>query len=108
MPPPAAAGIRPPRSAFVPGVQLASLSSAAVFTSGALFVYYCSAGAANMAAWQPTLVYGGLLGFLLFPNNIVYKVCHCVLPCTAAASVVLLAGFMNCYTLYIVRAHAGR
>jgi len=38
-------------------------------------VYYCSAGAANMAAWQPTLVYGGLIAFLLFPNNIIYKVC---------------------------------
>ncbi len=54
--------------------QLAALSSAAVFTSGALFVYYCTAGAAVMAAWQPPLVYGGLLAFLLFPNNIVYKV----------------------------------
>jgi hypothetical protein len=37
-------------------------------------VYYCTAGAAVMAAWQPPLVYGGLLAFLLFPNNIVYKV----------------------------------
>ena len=54
-------------------VQLASLTSAAVFTSGALFVYYCSARAPGMAAWQPPLVYGGLLAFLLFPNNIVYK-----------------------------------
>ena len=63
------------QKALCAGVQLASLSSAAVFTSGALFVYYCSAGAVNMAAWQPLLVYGGLLAFLLFPNNVVYKVC---------------------------------
>jgi len=49
-------------------------------------VYYCSAGAANMAAWQPTLVYGGLLAFLLFPNNIVYKV-QLPRPCYQQATI---------------------
>ena len=55
-------------------MQLAALSSATIFASGALFVYCCSAGAAGVAAWQPPLLYGGLLAFLLFPNNIVYQV----------------------------------
>ena len=50
------------------------MASAAVLCSGAMFAYHCYVGALEAASWQPLLLYGGVLAFLLLPANALYRV----------------------------------
>jgi hypothetical protein len=54
--------------------QLAGVASAVVLGSGTAFLYHCSAGQPGSAALHPPALYVALLGFLLFPGNLLFKV----------------------------------
>lgn len=77
---------------------LSLILSLFVFLSGCAFLYLSLSGFQGVAAWQPTLVYAGLLAALLLPHPFLYQVGEFMLSENDSALINPLLKFGQCLT----------